>query len=495
MKGQKARALRVWARTGMSHALPSTADSKARFWETTKRQPHIHIHSEIFERFMATSDRQGNQGNSLQVVFSEYGIMSSMNRGQKRSHGQMAANSSSSSIMELNPSGYMYNQDLMGQPVNNVAVEGQPINPIALVAYAPTPHSQIPHMPHMPQFPHLLHAGLPQLPHLLQYPGLPVSQLVAPRKRRPAYTVRMCNVQGCKTPAQHRNRGIPDRCGRHGGVPACSEVGCEVKVTFMKGGIRDKCSKHGGVPMCSEEGCTVSANYKKGGVRGKCGPHGGMPTCNEPACRSKIQFRAGGVKGKCAKHGGVPRCSEGGCTSVARYVKGGIQGKCKAHGAIAKCKYVDANGVQCKTASRYYKGGQRGFCGAHGGVPKCDVPECSSRVELPNTSKCKIHGSEGKEGYFCQKEGCKSLQHYRTGGKRGFCSKHGGYPSCNEPDCARYVSHQAAGVPGKCSTHGGMPVCAVEGCTARTYKEQGRSKSYVRKGEYAYCAAHANVQG
>lgn len=36
---------------------------------------------------------------------------------------------------------------------------------------------------------------------------------------------------------------------------------------------------------------------------------------------------------------------------------------------------------------------------------------------------------------ICKKKDCNTSQKYIKGGKRGFCSKHGGYPICKNKGC------------------------------------------------------------
>ena len=90
--------------------------------------------------------------------------------------------------------------------------------------------------------------------------------------------------------------------------------------------------------------------------------------------------------------------------------------------------YVKKTG--CNVPQAYKSGGERGFCRTHGGYP------------------------------ICQKTGCFTTQAYRTGGIKGFCRKHGGYPLCKQSECKTPQEYREGGERGLCRKHGGYPKCS-----------------------------------
>ena len=77
---------------------------------------------------------------------------------------------------------------------------------------------------------------------------------------------------------------------------------------------------------------------------------------------------------------------------------------------------------------------------------------------------------------LCIETGCISSQNYQTGGKKGFCSKHGGKPLCIETGCISSQNYRKGGKKGFCCRHRGYPQCTK--CNYMSVKKEGTLCSY-----------------
>jgi hypothetical protein len=179
---------------------------------------------------------------------------------------------------------------------------------------------------------------------------------------------KICNIEDCKTPVNHKEGGIKGRCSRHGGYPLCNIEDCKTPVNHIEGGIKGRCSRHGGYPLCNIEDCKTPVKYREGGIKGRCRKHGGFPLCNyEKGCDIPVNHIEGGIKGRCKKHGGFPLCNVEDCKTPVNHKEGGIKGRCSRHGGFPLCNYEKG----CDTPVAYKTGGIKGRCSRHGGYPFC----------------------------------------------------------------------------------------------------------------------------
>ncbi|OQR86683.1 phosphatidylinositol kinase (PIK-G2) [Achlya hypogyna] len=190
------------------------------------------------------------------------------------------------------------------------------------------------------------------------------------------------------------------------------------------------CSRHGGSKVCNVEGCSTPAQ-----TGGRCRAHGGGTLCKTLGCSAFARFQ-----GHCSMHSSSLRQPPTGCSRFAK-----AESFCLVHARDEP--------IEVKTALLQAKAFHRSvFARSEVSMKTVKTP---TRQAI-HRELFKLNGP--RQNRLCQEPGCASYAR-----RRGRCSRHGGFNTCNVMGCTT-----PAQTGGRCRLHGGGSVCKVllvHGCT------------------------------